>query len=544
LLSASACQGELTSDAVDGSTGEGPGGTTEGQNPTAERVEGIGYSTRFPRLSHSQWENTVRDLLRLSAVPGLSSTFSLDPSGPRFETFGERTISPNLWIDYQRAAEIVAKDVAQDSAKLGRAVSAGALGSARAFVSELGGRAFRRPLVEAEIAGFVALFEQAPALFPSGDAFATGAELVIRALLQSPHFLYRVESSTQADAQNKVWLNDYEIASRLSYAFWNSMPSDELLAAAAAGELRTPDGVAKWSKTMLADARAKEALLSFHEQLFNVDSFGTISKNALLYPTYSDALGPALREEARLFFQDVVVQGGKSIAGLLTTPVTYVNAATAPFYGLSGNFGDQLTRVELDPARRAGFLTHIGFLSRYGSQAQSDPILRGVHVSHDIICAPLPAPPNDVPPLPEQMPGQTNRQRVETVTGVAPCSGCHERFINPLGFAFEHYDAIGQWRDMDNEQPVNAAGSYNLDEQDISFNGAVELSHQLAESPSVHRCYTESWLEFVMGRKPAEEEAHIVDQLASASLSADNVVSLISNLTALDTFRARPKESL
>jgi hypothetical protein len=319
------------------------------------------------------------------------------------------------------------------------------------------------------------------------------------------------------------------------------MPSAELFAAAKAGELTTPEGVTKWTQSMLKDARAKGPLVGFHDQLFNVVNYGTIAKSQTLFPTFTEALAPVLREEARRFFEEIVVTRGASVAGLLTTPVTFVNAQTAPFYGLTAS-GDTLTKVDLDPTKRAGVLTHIGFLSKYGSQTQSDPILRGVHISLDIICSALPAPPNDIPPLPALLDGQTNRQRVETLTSKQPCSTCHATFINPLGFALERYDAVGQWRDVDNGQPVNSAATFNLDGQDVSYDGPVQLSQLLAKSPAVHRCYSKNWLEYVMGRKPASEENGVLDTVAAASLQADSLGSLISNITALETFRARPEE--
>lgn len=531
-----------------GAAGMGAGGTSAGvgmggsgplQNPPG--IEGIGYGTRYPRLSHAQWENTVRDLLLLDALPGLSSSFALDPDSSRFETFSARTVSSNLWLDYQRAAETIAKDVAQTPAKLAKVASAAALGNAQAFITELGERAFRRPLTAEEVTQHAQLFPQAATLFQGGDAFANGAELVLRAFLQSPHFLYRVESSVAAQ-DKKIWLNGYEMASRLSYGLWNTMPSAELFAAAKAGELSTPEGVSKWTRALLQSPRAKGPLVGFHEQLFNVVNYGTIAKNKQLYPTFTEDLAPVLRDEARLFFEEIAVTRGGGVKALLTTPVAFVNDRTAPFYGLAASYGNTLTKVDLDATKRAGVLTQVGFLSKYGSQSQSDPILRGVHISLDIICSSLPAPPNDIPPLPAIKEGQTNRQRVQELTGKAPCNACHETFINPLGFAFESYDAVGQWRDQDNGQPVDTTASFTLDGKAVSYKGAVELSQLLSNSPSVHRCYSEHWLEYVMGRKATTEEAGVLDKLSTASQADSTISGLLSSITALETFRARPEE--
>jgi Protein of unknown function (DUF1588)/Protein of unknown function (DUF1592)/Protein of unknown function (DUF1585) len=320
------------------------------------------------------------------------------------------------------------------------------------------------------------------------------------------------------------------------------MPSDELLAAAAAGELQNEEGVRTWTVKMLDDPRAVRPMVSFHEQLFHIESYGTITKNETLFPTFTADLAPVLREEASLFFEEITIENDGGIAALFTTPTTYVNEVTAPFYGLSGEFGEALTRAELDPQKRAGILTQVGFLSRYGSQTQSDPILRGVHLSLELLCSNLPPPPNGIPPLPPILEGQTNRGRVEQSTSVQPCATCHNNFINPLGFAFENYDAIGQWRDTDNGQPVDATDTFLIDGEEVAYANAVELSSILAQSTMLHACYTKKWLEYVLGRPPASEEKETLASLAESSKSSASLRSLLSTLTALDTFRARPPE--
>jgi hypothetical protein len=250
-----------------------------------------------------------------------------------------------------------------------------------------------------------------------------------------------------------------------------------------------------------------------------------------------------LQEEARLFFQEITIKEDGGISDILTRPVTFVNNRTAAFYGLSGSFGTSLQRVDLDPAKRAGLLTHVGFLSKYGSQTQSDPILRGVHIALEVLCAALPAPPPNVPPLPEIEEGQSNRERVETATSVAPCNTCHTTRINPIGFAFEHYNAVGAWRDTDNGKPVNAAAQYTVDGKTVSYDGAIEFSQMLADSPTVHACYSRNWLEYVLGRPARAEEVGVVDKISLISNSG-TLSDLLAAITALDTFRARPEESL
>src|SRR5690606_7445136 len=270
------------------------------------------------------------DLFRLHTSPEMAATFALDPDNAAFDNFGVRTVSGNLWLDYQRAAEAVVEEVTADPSLLNALRPASAPDDATAFITELGRRAFRRPLSESEVNTFADLFASAPQLFPDGNDFENGVTLTLRAMLQSPHFLYRVESSTTAE-EDRIWLNGYELASRLSYALWNTMPSDELLEAAAQGELDTAEGVEGWAKKMLADPRASEVLVSFHEQLFHVKGYGTIAKNASLFPTFTLDLAPVLQQEARLFFNDVAVSSDGGIAAIMMTPVTFVNATTAPF---------------------------------------------------------------------------------------------------------------------------------------------------------------------------------------------------------------------
>jgi hypothetical protein len=509
-------------------------------DPTAS---GVGWSTRVPRLSHRQWENSVRDLLKLPAEPGLASAFTPDPS-KRFDTnIEDSKVSAGLWTDYQTAAETLANQVASDPALLAGITPANLptdpAAQGAAFVTEFGRRAFRRPLEQLEIDGLVALFNQGPTLL-GGDAFAAGVNLVIRAVLQSPYFLYRVESSTVA-ANGRIALSGYEIASRLSYALLNTVPPDALLDAAAAGALDTPAGIQQWATTLLDDARSAQTVQLFHEQLFRVAGYGSISKDPELFPNFTTDLQPALQQEARAFFNQITVAQGGGIRELLTTPITFVNDELAPFYGLQGTFGSELQQVNLDATERAGILTQLGFLATYGTLSQSDPIHRGVLISSNLLCQKLTPPANGVPPLPAIEPNQTNRQRIDAHTSA--CGGaCHATLINPLGFAFENYDAIGQWRDTDNGQPVDATGTYSIDGAMISFNDAVQLSGILAESTAVHNCYAGNWVEYAIGRVPIPAERTAIDAIGQQSRSGASAKAVLAQVTSLELFRTRGED--
>jgi hypothetical protein len=516
-------------------------------NPNSESnivdPNGTASTTRFPRLSHAQWESTIQDLFHLDAPSGLTTAFAPDP-GSRFDTNVDlRTIDRTHWLDYQNASEILAARIVNDPAQLSRIVPSNLptdpAASARMFVSTLGPRAFRRPLTLTEIDAYVALFQQGPSLI-GGDAFNSGVEITLRAFLQSPHFLYRVEASS-AVQNGRIPLSGYEMATRLSYALWNTMPSDALLAAAANGELDTPAGVEGWANTLLEDPRANATIVSFHEQLFRIASYGRTTKDPTRFPTFTTDLESVLQQEASLYIDEIVVNRGGGIRELLTTPITHVNDQLAGYYGLNGSFDTTMQQVDLDPTQRAGILTQLGFLSKNGGLVQSDPIHRGVFININLLCANLHPPAFQLPPLPAQQPGQTNRERIASHTGTCG-AGCHDVYINPIGFAFEHYDAIGQWRDTDNDSPVDSTSTYRMDGTTLTYSDAVDLSRQLAETPRLHACYASTWMEFMLGRRAVPDDLAALQGVADASQSGATAKELLARITALESFRTRVPE--
>ena len=199
-------------------------------------------------------------------------------------------------------------------------------------------------------------------------------------------------------------------------------------------------------------------------------------------------------------------------------------------------------RVELDPGQRAGLFTQIGFLASNGEEQTPNIIIRGVRIAHDVLCLDLPPPPDAVPPLPMIAPNSTNRQRVQELTKNAPCNSCHETVINPLGFAFENLDGLGRFRTQDNGQPVDASGRYNLDGQDVPFDGAASLIKAMASSQQAHDCYARRWVEYLYGRDTdmnSDADRNLVSQAGLRSRSNLSVKDLILNLVATDAFVSR-----
>ncbi len=477
---------------------------------------------RIARLSRKQWSNAVRDLLQLDDISDVDEEVSGDALTGFDSQADALYVTEQLRRQLADAAETLGDRVTADAAALARLVPADApadaAGRARAFITAFGSRAFRRPLTEAEVTAHLALFDQGPTLYPGGDAFESGANLVIQAMLQSPHFLYRTELETAEAGATSVALSDYEVASKLALALTNTMPDDELFAAAAAGELQDRDSIATHARRLLEAEAGSEGIANFNFQVFRLGTYDGIDRDPTEFPEFTPETPAAMREEVQRFFDWVFAQGG-GVKDFYTSPVGFVNSTLAPLYGLDGAFtNDTFTQVDLDPSQRSGFLTQAGFLSSYASGSDPDIIHRGVFIATRLLCVALPPPAPDAGPLIDLQPDMTNRQRVEATTGVGTCGeGCHSALLNPLGYAFENYDVIGRYRTSERGLPINAADSYTLDGEVKNFTNGVELSQLLAESKQTHSCYTRNLMGYLHGRLMETTDEAMVDYYARLS---------------------------
>lgn len=516
--------------AGDGPGMEAPNGDESNDLPGVD-LDGTPVRSRMVRLTHAQWEHSVRDVLQLEGDPGVSISFTGDPPNGSFSN-NERalTVTPNLRLDYQRAAEELSQRVARDPAALAR-IFPGT--DAAEFIAVFGRHVFRRELGADEQARYRALFDAAPSVFESGDARADGAQLVIEAMLQSPHFLYRTELGDDGAA-----LSGFEVAAKLSFLLRNTTPNDELLDAAASGMLDTPAGVAAMARELLDSPAAAETLQRFHGQLFGLDRYLSIAKDSEKFPQHSESINPALARAEELFL-DRLFRDGMGLEALLTSTLAYANAELAPFYGVEVS-GAELREVELGPDR-PGLFTRLGFLAYNGTLRDPDSIHRGVEINRTMMCSSLSPPPGIIPALPVVQPGQTNRERVNAHTGPGTCgSGCHTTIINPIGFAFENFDAMGQVRDTDNGKPVDTSSEYDFGDGLVPFDGAAELMPLLAASPRAHACYARHLAEFGLGRDIDELDEALIDDLQRKSvLDGESIEELFMAVVASPAFGQR-----
>lgn len=468
-------------------------------------LDGTIESTRFSRLTNEQWERSVRDLLRLSELPTGESRFFEQVGAGATDFVNDQSrlqMTNTQWAQYQAAAEsLVGRVAASDTAM--QNVYAG--NSPEAFVREFGLRAFRRPLSDGEVSRYLGIFETGTQLSGSQSDFTRGAGLVVEVMLQSPHFLYRIE----AGAVGKP-LTGYEKAAKLSLYLLRTTPSDALLAKAAAGDLDTPEGVRAEAAAMLETDDAAATFQAFHSELYELGRFVGITKSD---PAFTEAVGVELIAASEAFF-DRIFRKNYGLVEILTTRRGFVGPATAEFYGVEPA-PSSLTEVSL-PEERAGFFTQLPYLAYFARDTQSYGILRGVHLNTEVLCAKLPELSIPAPPLPE-VEYTTSREYMEKGT---VCGGaCHTQYINPLGFSMENFDGLGRTRTLDNGAPVDTTGAYPFVGGMTSFDDAVELMNLIAENAMAHECYSRYVASHGLGRTLGETDRELVDQLANSSLT-------------------------
>ena len=558
-LFAAACSGEIVAPAESGSGPGAPGrpwspgaagnGPSAGAGGTAVDPSVPGACEAAPamlgqvplrRLSRVEYANTLEDLLY--GVELTTPEMPKDPVEAGFENSARLLSAPPLWVE---RSELSAAQAAQaalaDAGTRAKILPCKAWSTraeqdtcAGAFLTGFGARAFRRPLNDAERQSYLAFIADVSAEID----FEAAIELAISALMQAPQFTYRIELG---GGDGRV--TGYEMASRLSYLLWQSMPDDALMTAAAAGQLTTPAQLETQARRMLGEPRARAAMIDFHRQWLDFDRVLEEPKDASAFPDWSPELRASIREEVDRFVGGVMLDGDGTIASLLTSRKSWVDAELAAHYGLPAV--KDWTAIELPARERSGLLTRSDFLAGQAHESTGSPVLRGVFVIDRLLCAGLAAPPaNADTSTPERAPGSgpiTNRTLFEQRTAPAQCQGCHVQ-INGIGFGFEHFDSVGSFRTRDDTLPVDASGTIVGTDVDGPYDGALELSERLAQSETVRDCAASHWLRYTLGRR-VETADGCLQQRAERALTASggDVRELLIEIVTSPEFARGPQ---
>jgi hypothetical protein len=507
-LALGACQGSLEGPPSSGNEPPGtPGPLPADLGPSEEDRARPTGTTMLRRLNRHELKNTLGALLGASHPKSFSYLDDALPADPRVQGFD--TIAEAFSISESYVQQLVAAmdRVAAETDVLGLSGCASA-GSqcVEEFATTFGLHALRRPVTSEELSSYLALYSQA--LPDHGHEAALRAMLT--RLLLAPDLLYLLPSVASGP------LTGHALASRLSYALWESMPDAALLDAAREGRLETALDAQREVTRMLADPRAANTLNRFVQLWLETDDLDRVTKDPAVYPEFEGTRG-SMQQELANFLENVVLAGDGTLTTLFTSRQTVVDAPLAALYGVPFTGAiDGTQRISLDPEQRAGVLTQPAFLAMNGKANKSAPILRGIFVRERLLCQTLPPPPPNASAIPPELPSPTTtRDFFANLTNRPECSGCHA-LINPTGFAFEHYDGIGRYRDSENGFPIDSNGSYQEGQEIVPVVSATDLAQRLATSAEVERCLVRQWFRVRFGRIDASVDEPIIEQMTEA----------------------------
>jgi len=514
----------------------GSGGMPMSGGPSCEAGPVPGAAPLRP-LTRFQYDNIVRDLLGDTSQP--AQAFPPENEVDGYRTFaGANPANPLLVQKYLIVAESVAKTAVTSRLDQLAPCAAGAdrASCGQAFLASFVPRAFRRKPTAQELAPLTQLFNSGAA-----ESYAKGIELVIQTVLQSPQFLYRVDSlKSPTPETGAIALGGYELASRLAFTLWGSAPDAELLDAAAAGQLVTPADVEREARRLLDDPRAHDVVRDFGEQWLGLSRLnGAARDGAGLEP---NVLSRSLQESLTRFLDATYFGDQSSFERLFQSPEVWLNDSLAGLYGAAAPTSGFEARTLGEP--RFGLLTQPGLLALLSHSNQTAPVIRGVFVRERFLCLPVSPPPpnlNAVPPDPD--PNATTRERFRQHTEQAACSGCHQ-LIDGVGFGFERYDQLGRYRATENGFDVDESGTVLMTSEpglDGPFSGVAELAARIAQSPMARDCLATNWYRYSFGRQEQPEDSCSLGQVKTRfKNSGGDLKELLVGLTQTDSFLYRP----
>ena len=496
------------------------------------------------RLNKAEYNNTVRDLTGLDLR--LADDFPSDDVGNGFDNIADvLSLPPILLEKYLQAAENISDAIWEDEETRRRVFPVESknetpeakIVAATENIKLFTRKAFRRPVRQEELAR---LFQIMRSAWEQDASELEIMKTVTTAVLANPNFLFRIEDDSfpNQDIGSTRALNGFELASRLSYFLWSSMPDERLFHLAEQNQLQDPAVLEAETKRMLQDPKARALVDNFAGQWLQLRDVERLSPDPKLFPTYSKALAGSMRQETELFFSAIIDQD-RSILEFLNGDYTYVDERLASHYGMEGVKGDAFRRVSLHGGQRRGILTHASILTLTSNPTRTSPVKRGKWILENILNEPPPPPPSDVPDLEEG--GETLgtlREQMEQHRANPSCASCH-RTMDALGFGLENFDAVGVWRDHDGKEFIDASGQLPGNK---NFQGAGELMEILTDEKKVAfaRCLTEKMLTYALGRGLVSfDRCAINDAVAALKRNDYRFSVMVTSIVTSDPFMMR-----
>lgn len=493
--------------------------------------------TKLRRLTKDQLNHSLRDLFGASFVDYATVLAPDESVGP----FHSNSIAPVTDLIVQQLSEVAATASADAVTMSTNFVPCDLAADtttacASQFVESFASRAFRRPVTAEEETALVNLY----VLGRDGTSPQRGLDLVLQSILQSGSFLYLADSGisgTPSAVPEAV--TAHTLASRLSYFLWNSIPDASLKAAADDGSLVDEAVYSAQVARMLLDPKAQESISLFHERWLDVADLPGKEKDSGRYPQYNAGLAQEMLNDQATFVNEIILKGDGLLSTLLSSPTAYPSAVLAGVYGVAAP-ATAGAAVALPPEQRGGLLTQPAFLAAHARSLDSSPVHRGLAVRENVLCDTIePPPPGVSTDLPEKTEATTTREQFAEHLASITCATCHTK-MDPIGLAFEHYDAIGGWRELDGTATIDATGEVLESGEDVSgmFDGVMELSAKLAQSTSVSDCTARQWFRFALNRLESESDAcSMLGLFEDFEASGGNVRTLITQIAMSDAFR-------
>jgi len=532
----------------------GPDPSESSTNTPQKQAKFAPEPATLHRLTSVQLQNSWASLFGGPLALPSSEDLPADDQAYGFRSIAAamRTVSPLDAEQYEKATYAVLDQVwASDdwrASVLGCSPAALDDPCVRSYFERFGRRAWRRPLDAAEVDELMAVTSKVSAFTSStGEALKFGTA----AVLQSPNFLFRIEIGTLVGSEDPAHaglykLTPYELATRVSYLLFDAPAAEDILELAEQGLFEDPVALRSAIVLALEQPEARQPLVRFFRDFMNIGRLDQLDKNGDIFPAFSATLGPAMRTELEKLFETKVFDEGGDFRTLFTTRQTFVNEELAKVYGLAGVTGTEFVPVTLpDDGKRAGLLTTPGFLAMNAHKTATSPTHRGRFVRMSLLCQDVPPPPMGVSTvLPEVDPTKptTLRERLEVHRLDPQCSGCHQ-MMDPIGFGFEHFDALGQWRDLENGLTIDAAS--NIDGRE--YDGAVELAALVAELPEVGVCIARRYYQHATAHLDKKGDKPTIAALVSNFVATDfDFKELVVDMVLNDGFRyvGAPKEAL